>query len=633
MALKGFVQKHRSFIQIFTVVFVFVWLLASGFSFFYTTTNNEIASFEDTLESVAKNNANSVSFSFEKYTHFLIMMSDFLRNASYDETYFGEALNDIKNLEDFSNIAVILPNGESYVTNGTSLSLANYPFVERMENRETFVSEVYYDEYAACNAVSVNVPLISDDGELVAYLVGILGTDILSGYFNQTFYDVGGYYLVLDSKGHYVALSDSAHVEDENRSFWDLAEDIGYVNDYTSEELVHSLDTQTAGVTRYAIDDVKRTAYFTPIAINEWMMYSVIPDTIISVHIDTIVFSAVLLMLNITLLFSVLLFLVYRTQRALTQYAEENERNFRFVAEQTDKWIAEWDFSAESVKLTGKLQAFLGTEKHTKTISFAALQNTVHPEDLFVFTHILNALKNEHSTSDGKVRLRLQNGSFVWCMLSGVPIHPDKRKKAHSRAIGFIENIDELEKEAVLLKEMSELDTLTKTYNKGTTESLIEKTIAVSSKNTDKHSLLILDLDNFKSINDTFGHQFGDDVIRELASYLSGIVRHNDVVGRIGGDEFFVFLKDTLSDSLVVEKCQSICTHFHKSYEKDGKSVSISASIGVANYPAHGTSFSQLYQHADIALYHVKEQGKNNYEFYNSQMHIEYTAQRTQIDS
>ncbi len=205
-------------------------------------------------------------------------------------------------------------------------------------------------------------------------------------------------------------------------------------------------------------------------------------------------------------------------------------------------------------------------------------------------------------------------------------------------AIGFLENIHEQEEEAALLRKMAELDSLTQVYNKGTTEAIIQKIIYNSEINKDKHTLLVVDLDNFKKLNDTFGHQYGDKVIKEMALSLSSLFRKSDIVGRIGGDEFFVFMRDIPSEKFIIDKCNEVQSTLAKTfYNNEEYEISdnaqenqineecgeVSASIGVAIYPIHGEDFASLYQNADIALYSAKSNGKNNYKFFDAAMNTE----------
>lgn len=126
----------------------------------------------------------------------------------------------------------------------------------------------------------------------------------------------------------------------------------------------------------------------------------------------------------------------------------------------------------------------------------------------------------------------------------------------------------------------------------------------------------LLDLDNFKQINDTFGHQYGDQVLREVADVLKKTFRRDDILGRLGGDEFVFLLRSVPSFQVMEPVFAKLCRQLQKTYTKDGKSVTISASLGVVCAPGQGSTFTELYSKSDQALYEVKKQLKNGYRLY-----------------
>ena len=122
----------------------------------------------------------------------------------------------------------------------------------------------------------------------------------------------------------------------------------------------------------------------------------------------------------------------------------------------------------------------------------------------------------------------------------------------------------------------------------------------------------MLDLDYFKQINDTFGHQTGDRVLCDVAEKLRLSLRSNDLIGRLGGDEFIVFVRGADNEDGFRRCAEKLNSVLMKKYEENGKEVSISASIGIA-VAEQGTDFNELYKRADIALYEVKRCGRNGY--------------------
>jgi diguanylate cyclase (GGDEF)-like protein len=125
------------------------------------------------------------------------------------------------------------------------------------------------------------------------------------------------------------------------------------------------------------------------------------------------------------------------------------------------------------------------------------------------------------------------------------------------------------------------------------------------------NALLVLDLDNFKSVNDKLGHLIGDAVIMDMAMNLKMTFRKTDILGHIGGDEFMVMMKDIKSPEIVMTKCKQLRDTLRKVYTHEGEEVSVSASIGIALSPEHGTDYNLLFTRADAALAESKRQGKD----------------------
>ena len=155
---------------------------------------------------------------------------------------------------------------------------------------------------------------------------------------------------------------------------------------------------------------------------------------------------------------------------------------------------------------------------------------------------------------------------------------------------------------------------MTDLNNKMATERKIREYM---EKYPDKQGVLfVLDVDNFKKINDTMGHAFGDEVLRSLAVRLQSMFRATDIVGRTGGDEFMVFLKDIREISMIEREGRKIEQFFHQFEVGEYVKYSVTASVGAAVFPGDGKSFEELYKAADNALYVSKRHGKNQLSFY-----------------
>lgn len=179
-----------------------------------------------------------------------------------------------------------------------------------------------------------------------------------------------------------------------------------------------------------------------------------------------------------------------------------------------------------------------------------------------------------------------------------------------------VRDISELEnnKNAVsTLKHISEIDGLTKVFNRAAIEKKMGTYIM---EHADEPGLvLLLDLDNFKQINDVFGHIEGDNFLIELAEKLRHFCRSTDIISRLGGDEFMIFMP-SVQEQYIAPLVSRIINGIRKEYRKSGVSFEVTASVGIAHYPEDGHFFAELYHCADLALYDAKRKGKNRYSRY-----------------
>ncbi len=174
-------------------------------------------------------------------------------------------------------------------------------------------------------------------------------------------------------------------------------------------------------------------------------------------------------------------------------------------------------------------------------------------------------------------------------------------------------------RQSAALKDKAETDLLTGLLNKISTEKYIQDYLEGEGK--DKQAMFfLLDIDNFKKINDTMGHAFGDEVLATLGEKISTEFRATDIFGRIGGDEFVVFLKDIKTDEIRDREAARVADFFKNFKAGEYVKYSATASIGAAMYPKDGNSFESLYKAADQAVYQAKRHGKNQLAFYKQEL-------------
>ena len=178
------------------------------------------------------------------------------------------------------------------------------------------------------------------------------------------------------------------------------------------------------------------------------------------------------------------------------------------------------------------------------------------------------------------------------------------------------------------LENKADTDQLTGLNNKLATERKIKEYMA---QHPDKQSMMfILDIDNFKKINDTMGHAFGDEVLRSLGTQIGSIFRASDIIGRVGGDEFMVFLKDIPTDETILKEAQKVEEFFKNFQAGEYVKYKATASIGVAVFPQEGAEFEALYKAADQGLYKAKKRGKNQLAFYRDRVPADQEQPKTE---
>ena len=167
------------------------------------------------------------------------------------------------------------------------------------------------------------------------------------------------------------------------------------------------------------------------------------------------------------------------------------------------------------------------------------------------------------------------------------------------------------------LEDKADTDQLTGLNNKLATERKIKNYMAQNPQS--QSMMFLLDIDNFKKINDTMGHAFGDEVLRSLGMQIGAIFRATDIIGRVGGDEFMIFLKGIPDEETILKEARKVETFFKGFQAGEYVKYAATASIGVAIFPQEGADFETLYKAADQGLYKAKKRGKNQLAFYSDE--------------
>ena len=279
----------------------------------------------------------------------------------------------------------------------------------------------------------------------------------------------------------------------------------------------------------------------------------------------------------------------------------------------TNEPIFEYDDLSDTLMITQNKDG-----EYVRTIhnyrSDLAKSGYIYKEDLQQYIEELEQSLNQENFSRHEFRTNLFDDEYVW--YRAVYTNIIDSKTGMVKLIGKFENIhkDKMHQQELMAKSM--YDTMTKLYNRATAKMYIEDCLQQYQK--EQHALLIIDIDNFKMVNDNLGHMFGDTVLINFAAELKKIYQDGEIIGRIGGDEFMVFMPH-MSASQLEKKAEQTCHIFDHVYSGNLNEIHVSTSVGISIFPEDGQDYLSLFQLADQALYYSKQQGKNQFNYYRGQ--------------
>ncbi|MCD7826185.1 MAG: diguanylate cyclase [Clostridiaceae bacterium] len=297
-------------------------------------------------------------------------------------------------------------------------------------------------------------------------------------------------------------------------------------------------------------------------------------------------------------------------------YRDGIER-YRVLQKQERSVLFEFQFTPKRLQFFGDMEALFGYKSHVFLgEEVYDIYQYVHEDDASVRGRIHKFYDDENSVFSAEIRIRNADGVYGWYRITGSLVKNIKYG-TNQRFLGKIESADQQIADEKNLLQRAENDLLTGILNKKTLEGKMVDALQHMDGNY-HYIFFMVDLDNFKNVNDNLGHIMGDKAIVDTAQKLSEIFPNNAFIGRLGGDEFAVcvaydaFDEESLHD-YIGRKSEKICEVNRRTYVNGDKQVSISSSVGVAVAPDHATDWETLYKKADSALYRSKNGGKNCY--------------------
>ena len=308
------------------------------------------------------------------------------------------------------------------------------------------------------------------------------------------------------------------------------------------------------------------------------------------------------------------------TERLRAEGAEralvENEARWKLALESVGDGV--WDFNLLSgaAVFSHHFLQMHGLSEHDQGTGVERIRQHIHPDDLTQQNQAMqDHFKGLSRTYVSEHRVRNQDGGWKWVLSRGMVISRSDEGKP-LRMIGTHTDITDRKNAEAQIWQQANFDPLTGLPNRRMLRDRLAQEIKRTARDGKQLAILFVDLDHFKEVNDTLGHDAGDLLLVEAARRIAGCVRDSDTVARMGGDEFTLVLSDLQNeerlDRILHAVLQAMATHFQIGHEQ----VYISASIGITIYPADGLEVETLFKNADQALYVAKGAGRNRFSFF-----------------
>lgn len=306
------------------------------------------------------------------------------------------------------------------------------------------------------------------------------------------------------------------------------------------------------------------------------------------------------------------------TRRQMEEALRESEASLALAQRVAHIGNWDWDIPHNRLRWSDEVYRIFGLAPRAFDADYDAFLRAVHPDDRQLVTHAVERALGRRAPYDIDHRIVLPDGServvheqaeVTWDA-KGEPI----------RMFGTVQDITERVKAEQRLSFLAHYDGLTGLPNRVLLNDRLRQAMIEADRHERLVAVFFLDLDRFKTINDTLGHEAGDTLLKAVAQRLTATVRRGDTLARLGGDEFTLVLADMVNVQDAATLAQKVLDSFSTPFVIDNRELFVTASIGVTVYPFDDNSIEGLLKNADTAMYHAKERGRNAYQFYSTEM-------------
>lgn len=516
---------------------------------------------------------------------------------------------------EFQRLAIADARGNARVTNAELLNISDRMFFHQcMEHKEEAI-EIRDSELVGKRVCLVAIPVIGGGESPKGVLYGVIEMEVFDIYSNTLMENEKQYIQIIDKNGGYIVKEETSMLGKRKNIF----DGLSCVDSSESiDEIKNRLEKEQQVFTTISNGSSEEIVYFTPLKFNNWCVVTVMNIDEVVDSMKYILGNNVYLMIFqvtcvIVVVCVLILYYFWRDKKKIEEYNEQlmfDEEILKIAAEKSGVSVLIYSVNSRQLRIINNSLREMPLPpiiENAPTELFKYI-----PVDRDLQLQIRKIFENmERENGKREVSLRFQKDGqemYIRIQLIGLAGADGKIRQC----VGTIEDITEQQN----LREKAEKDPLTGLYNRTKASELIEACLKEPRPEKGRtHVCLIFDLDNFKVLNDTLGHQTGDTALQDVARILQQHFREYDIVSRLGGDEFLVFLKD-IPEKVIYRNVTSLLKKLDLTYQEGYQSVRITASVGIVLVPDKKCDFRELYRKADRALYEVKHESKNNFKIY-----------------
>lgn len=614
-------KKKRKRILFMAGMIAVIIITATLFYFNSFVMKTENSRARDSLLEWTEQNAALVGSRIDMYYDLLECAADYISDMPLDEVQTEEMLREKfhRHTEKFDSLKIISEDGRC-VQDGQAYSLKEYFLMAMLGNRG-----LAENGYSYADGGILSVPVKNEAQQIKGVLCGTLPCSSLDVYGKADRRKGYAGLFVMDNHGKYIVSDGGNDTFGNDFLTWLEGRELSLpISDIKSQ--------MDSGFRYYfAISDEDGDYMVTAAPVDGTKLFAVTMADNRYIHQAGLRYRIWVFVITLVIILSLIVvigvYLYFRREdriaiRNLNRQLMLNEETYRITARESDLCVFTYDVETEQIQFLNDKYQNLGLNQSELSVPVLLRKiREINPETCSVLRNIFARADSAEALHSQKAKV-WAGGRMRYLQIKTTNLYDESGKV--SRMVGSIEDITDMENDMLKLQKEARTDLLTGAMNRAAGTSAINRMLVQELHPGCVNTFAIVDLDNFKTLNDVMGHMWGDRALCEVVLIMKKHCRAQDIVCRLGGDEFVVFLPDMTREA-AEESLRVLSAKLHIDYVKENLEVMISASMGIVSSDGRDITFQDLYEEADRCLYQVKRTFKGSY-------HISDRADRVKAD-